>query len=101
MIWTPNARANLTRLHAFVAEKDPAAAQRAIAAIREGVLMLNEFPQAGRPVPDEDGDVRDWLIHFGRQGYKVRYLYENAEISILAVRHMREAEFYLAEIPEP
>lgn len=63
--------------------------------------MLEDLPHIGRPVPDADGEVRDWLIHFGRKGYKVRYLYEDGEITILAVRHMRESEFYLAEIPDP
>ena len=81
-------------------EKNPGAARRAIAAIREGVQMLEEFPGAGRPIEGEGGDVRDWIIHFGRQGYKVRYLSVDRQIMILAVRHMREAEFYPAKIPD-
>lgn len=100
MIWTPNAQANLSRLRDFLIEKNPGAAQRAIAAIRDGVKMLEEFPRAGRPAEGEEGGVRDWIIHFGRQGYKVRYLNDEGRIVILAIRHMREAEFYPAKIPD-
>jgi plasmid stabilization system protein ParE len=92
VIWTANALANLSRLRDFLIEKSPGAARRAIAAIREGVRTLEQFPQAGRLVEDEGGDVRDWIIHFGREGYKVRYRNEDGRILILAVRHMREAE---------
>jgi len=61
---------------------------------REGVLGSSERELG------EDGDVPDCLIHFGRQGNKVRYLYENEEVIVLAVRHMRESGFYLGDIPD-
>lgn len=99
MIWTAQALANLSRLRNFLMEKSPRSAYRAIAAIREGVRTLEEFPQAGRPAEDEEGDVRDWIIHFGREGYKVRYLNDDGQVVILAVRHMREAEFYPSRTP--
>ena len=100
MIWSPTAIIHLARLRDFLLERDSSSAERARDAIKDGVRMLDELPHIGRPVPDEDGDVRDWLIDFGRKGYKVRYLYENGEVTILAVRHMRESEFYPARIPD-
>jgi plasmid stabilization system protein ParE len=94
MIWTTRALANLSRVRDFLLEKSPSAAMRAIAAIHEGLKQLEQFPQMGRPVQERDHDERDWLIHFGREGYKVRYRNDDGQIIILALRHMRENEFY-------
>ncbi len=99
MIWTQRALANLSRVRDFLWEKSPPSAMRALAAIHAGLKWLDTYPQMGRPVPGQDGDVRDWLIHFGREGYKVRYQNDDGQIVILALRHMRESEFYPSKDP--
>jgi len=38
--------------------------------------------------------MRELLIPFGRKGYVARYVYEGADVEIVAVRHMLEAGFY-------
>ena len=99
MIWTAGALANLLQMRDFLWDKSPAAAMRAMGAIHEGLKQLEEFPQLGRPVANRDRDERDWLIHFGRGGYKVRYRNDDGQIIILALRHMRENEFRPSDDP--
>ena len=52
LIWTPPALADVQRLYRFLAPKDEASARRAIRAIRSGVKILTNQPQAGRPIED-------------------------------------------------
>jgi plasmid stabilization system protein ParE len=47
----------------------------------------------GRVVEDMDEAFRDWPVHFGDTGYVVRYRFEGDQVTILAVRHQREAAF--------
>jgi plasmid stabilization system protein ParE len=68
-------------------------AQRAVRAIRTGVEILAHQPGIGRPVEDMDPQFREWLIDFGDSGYVALYRYDSATISILAVRHQKEAGY--------
>lgn len=93
LIWSEPALASVQRLYRFLAAKNPAAAQRAVRAIREGVNTLATHPQVGRVVEDMDEAFRDWPVHFGDTGYVIRYRFEGDQVTILAVRHQREAAF--------
>ena len=93
LIWSEPALARVQRLYRFLAAKNPAAAQRAVRAIREGVSILAAHPQVGRIVEDMDEAFRDWPIHFGDSGYVVRYRLDGDQVTILTVRHQREAAF--------
>ncbi len=93
LIWSEQALASVQRLYRFLAVKNPAAGQRAVKAIREGVGILAAHPQVGRMVEDMDEAFRDWPISFGDSGYVVRYRLTGDQITILAVRHQREASF--------
>lgn len=93
LIWTPPALADVQRLYRFLAPKNPAAAQRAVKAIRAGVGILAEHRHLGRPIEDMDGDYREWLISFGSSGYAVLYRVDGTTIVILAVRHQKEAGY--------
>jgi plasmid stabilization system protein ParE len=92
--WTPTALQDVQRLYRFLAARNPAAAQRAVAALRAGVQVLAEQPAIGRPVPDMDPAFREWLIPFGASGYVVLYHWDGAVAVILAARHHREAGYW-------
>jgi plasmid stabilization system protein ParE len=47
----------------------------------------------GRPVEDAPGDIREWVIDFGDSGYVARYRVVYDVVTILAVRHQKEAGF--------
>lgn len=93
LIWTPAALRDIARLRAFLAPKNPEAAQRAVAAIRQGVKLLRDHPEVGRPVEAMAPEFREWPIGFGSGGYVALYHFDGTEVVILAVRHGREAGF--------
>ncbi len=69
---TDTAIADLSRLRRFLVDKNPRAAQRAFATIRERLVLITETPSAGRPVPTLE-PFREILIPFGDGGYIARY----------------------------
>jgi len=93
VIFSPGALRNIERLREFLLPKNPAAAERAAASIIKAILLLEQHPQIGRVVEGTSGKIRDLSIPFGHSGYVVRYAIEDANVDILAVRHMREAGF--------
>lgn len=93
LIWTPQALADVQRLHSFLADKNPEAARRAVQTIRAGVRTLAAQPRAGHPADDMDPDFREWLIPFGQSGYIVLYRVMGDQAVLLAVRHGKEAGF--------
>ena len=93
LIWTPPALADIQRLYRFLAPKNPDAARRAAKAIRSGVKVLTQQPHLGRPIEDLAPEFREWLIDFGDTGYIALYRFDGTTISILAVRHQKEAGY--------
>jgi len=49
VIWTEGALEDLARHYAFMAEEDVELGLKAVEAIEEGTLLLERFPNAGRP----------------------------------------------------
>lgn len=94
LIWTPPALADVQRLYRFLAPKDAEAARRAVKAIRAGAKILAHQPRIGRPVEDMDPEFREWPIDFGNSGYVVLYRLDGDRVSILAVRHQKEAGYH-------
>lgn len=93
LIWTPQALADVQRLYRFLAPKDADAARRAVKAIRTGVKILVHQPRIGRPIEDMDAQFREWLIDFGNSGYVVLYHLDADLVTILAVKHDKEASY--------
>jgi plasmid stabilization system protein ParE len=91
--WTPQSLRDVVRLHDFLAPKSGDAAMRAVKAIRQGVKLLGEHPEMGRPVEDLPEEFREWVIEFGSGAYLVLYRFDHREIVILAIRHGREAGY--------
>ncbi|MEN9765899.1 MAG: hypothetical protein RL397_1854 [Pseudomonadota bacterium] len=93
LIWSPSALLDVQRLYRFLAPKNPDAAKRSVAAIRQGVRVLERQPGVGRPVDDMDDEFRDWIIDFGDSGYVARYRVDPQSVTILSVRHQKEVGF--------
>ena len=93
LIWTPHALGDVQRLYRFLAPKDEASARRAIRTIRAGVKILAHQPQVGRPIEEMDPEFREWLIDFGSSGYIALYRFDGETVTILAVRHQKEAGY--------
>ena len=93
LIWSPAALRDVQRLYRFLADKNPAAATRAVRVIREGMEIVADHPASGRPVEDMDPAFREWIIAFGESGYVVLYRLQGDNALILAVRHQREAGY--------
>jgi plasmid stabilization system protein ParE len=93
LIWFPSALQDVARLHSFLASKSPDAASRAVKAIRQGVKVLGQHPEIGRPIEDLPPEFREWVIEFGQGAHVAFYRYDGKQIAILAVRHGREAGY--------
>ena len=88
--WLPEALADTERLHAFLYDKNPKAAARAMAAILKGSEALKSMPRAGRPMPD-DTERREWFAPLNKGAYVLRYMLEDDDTPvIIRVWHCRE-----------
>jgi plasmid stabilization system protein ParE len=99
VVYSQNAASNIERLHRFLAEKNPDAAARAVNANLDRLDTLARFPRLG-PVDPDRPDMRQLFIRFGSAGYVARYSVLGDTVTVLAIRHMREAG-YLEEPPKP
>ncbi len=88
------ALSDISRLHAFLLEKDSNAAKRAVLAIREAFMPLKQSHMIGRPVED-NGYLRELVIDFGATGYLALYRFEPSldVVTILAIKHQREDDY--------
>lgn len=90
--FAPAAIRDLHRLREFLRPKSPDAARRAGEAIRQGVKIC-AHPRMGRLIDDLPEQYREWLIGFGDSGYVARYRIDDDAVTILAVRHQKEAGY--------
>ncbi len=93
VVLTQRAIRDLQRLEEFLRPKNPAAAKRASETIIKAAQMLGSYPHMGRPVQDMTEQYREWLINFGDSGYVARYHFDHVLVTILALRHQKEAGF--------
>ena len=93
LIWAQPALIDVQRLYRFMAPKNLDAAKRAVNAIRQGVKVLGQQPGVGRPVEDMPDEFREWIIDFGDSGYVARYRVSTDAVTILTVRHQKEAGY--------
>lgn len=91
VVLSPDAARDLVRLRAFLTERNPDAAARAITTLDQAIQSLAYFPERGRPA--EVPGLRELVVPFGRSSYLLRYGYEEATGTIVVIRiwHGREA----------
>ena len=88
LVYSRDAIADLVRLRAFIAEKNPGAAARIGNDIVERVNRLRTFPAAGRTVTHAPKPLSIRDIVFGN--YVVRYSVHAGAIIVLRVWHHLE-----------
>jgi plasmid stabilization system protein ParE len=90
LIVSQAALADLERLRAFLADKSPGAADRAVACLIAAIESLDHFPERGRQVSVPN--TRELIVPFGRSNYVVRYAYrtEADEVVVIRIWHGRE-----------
>jgi len=85
--WTPRAAFDLRRLHDFLADKSPRAADRVVGMLAHGPDRLRDFPRMGvRLEQFEHAEVRRIILG----DYEMRYEIDGETIWILQVWHCRE-----------
>ena len=88
LIWLPEAKADIQRLFNFLADVNPAAASKAVRAIRDGANRLRDHPRLGRPM--DDGLRRELFLPFAGGAYILRYRLEGDTVVVIRVWHGRE-----------
>lgn len=91
--FAPDALGDLERLREFLRSRNPAAAKRAAVAITKAIQLLAQHPQVGRPAEEMDIEYRELLIDFGDSGYVALYRYEGGLVTVLSLRHQKEAGY--------
>jgi len=91
--FAPAALRDLQRLREFLRAKNPAAAKRAGATIIKSVQLLGQQPQIGRHVGEMPPEFRELPIDFGHTGYIARYHFADDIVTVLAIRHQKEAGY--------
>lgn len=93
LIWSPEALSDVQRLYRFLADKNPEAARKAAKTIRDGMRIVAQHPEVGRPMDDMAPEFREWPISFGASGYLALYRLEADVAVVLAVRHQKEVGY--------
>ena len=92
--FTPEAELDLMRLYDFLLEKDLAAAERALEAIKAAVELLRFSPFSCRKALTGNPFLRELVIPFGSAGYVALFEIESGNtVSVLALRHQREEDY--------
>ena len=93
VIFSQAALQDLERLHQFLLPKNRSAARRAAQTIIQGCRAFGAHPQIGRLIDELPEQYREWLIEFGDSGYLARYHMDDVTVTILAIRHQKEAGY--------
>ena len=93
IIYAVRAIRDIRRLREFLRPKNPAAAKRSADTIMKALKILALQPQMGRPAANMPEEYREWPIPFGDSGYVARYRFDGRTVTILALRHQKEAGF--------
>jgi plasmid stabilization system protein ParE len=93
---TAEAFEDLDRLYGFLLERDPGAAERALAAIERAFDLLAYSPFSCRKaLLQKNPRWRELLIAFGHSGYVALFeIEDNHSITVVAVRHQREEDYH-------
>lgn len=83
-----SARMDIARLRAFLEEKSPSAADRALDAIEAALFSLEKMADRGFHGPREG--TRQLFVPFGQAGYIMQYLVEGQEVTVLRIFHALE-----------
>jgi plasmid stabilization system protein ParE len=93
IIYHDKARDDVVRLVEFLIESDIDAALATFDIIEEGVSVLKNHPEIGRPT--ESDVLRELVISRGRTGYVALYEFDELRemVVVLRLKHQREDGF--------
>lgn len=96
--FTEEGLADLERLYAFALTRDDGdwtTAERALAAIRNGLGLLETSPFSCRKATPDNTFLRELIIAFGASGYVALFEIDDGKtVTVLAVRHQREDDYH-------
>jgi len=84
--WTPEAKAQLKAIEAYIAQDSPAAARLTTTRLAKRAWQAGEFPRSGRRVPEYH---RDDLRELPENPYRIIYRIGSEQIDILTLWHVR------------
>ena len=93
IVYHDKARDDVQRLVEFLIESDIDVALATFGIIEEGVSVLKNHPEIGRPT--EEDNLRELVISRGRTGYIALYEFDVLLelVVVLRVKHQREADY--------
>ena len=84
VVWSPRALADVEAIASYIASDSPFYAGSVVRRIVTLTRMLENFPFAGRKVPEfEDENLRELIAY----SYRIIYRVETAEVIVAAVIH--------------
>lgn len=93
--FTRAAKDDLKRLYLFLYQHDNNSAQHARDNIYKAIDTLKIFPFSSRKAQTDTPFLRELIIPFGNNGYVALFeIEENNIVTILAVRHQREEDYW-------
>ena len=92
VVYSKRALDHIERAFTFLRDKNPDAAQSAVAAIQSAVDNLAAHPLIGQRI---EGQLRELIISYGHSGYFAlyRFVVSSDDVRILAIRHQREVGY--------
>ena len=90
LIWLPEAKKDIARLHNFLHEKSADASGRIVDVLLAGTNQLLAFPESGKPMGDEL-QRRELFLPFGAGAYVLRCKLANEQVVVIRVWHSRES----------
>lgn len=85
--WSDAAKADLRRIHRFIAADSASYANKVTAEIREKTGLLAELPRIGRVVPElGDESVRELSAY----NYRILYEIKSNDVIVLGIAHKRQ-----------
>ncbi|MDD9892998.1 MAG: type II toxin-antitoxin system RelE/ParE family toxin [Gammaproteobacteria bacterium] len=89
------AKDDIERLFAFLADEDIATATSALQNIQQAFTLVEEFPFSCRKAKGDDPFFRELLIQHGRSGYVALFeIEDDKSITVVAIRHQREDDYH-------
>lgn len=82
VFWTQWARDRLLEIEEFIARDAPDRAESFVLELIEKTEILATYPEAGRLVPEDEGNIRRELVH---SGYRIIYRIDEERVLILSV----------------
>jgi plasmid stabilization system protein ParE len=84
VVWSPRGLADVEAIATYIASDSLTYAKAVVRKIFASTRMLEQFPRAGRKVPEfDDENIRELFVY----SYRIIYAVENDQVTVAAVIH--------------